>query len=88
MSNKKQLATITILVKDRQVHSQDVNKLLSKFGHHVIARLGVNVQRTCIEHCTGMITVAIEATNKEINNLTKELDALYGIVAKSCVMTE
>ncbi len=88
MSNKKQLATITILVKDRQTHSADVNKMLSEFGHHVIARLGVNVQRTCVENCTGMITVAVEATNKEIKELTKKLDELYGIVAKSSVMTD
>ena len=88
MPNKKQLATITILVKDRQTHSADVNKMLSEFGHHVIARLGVNVQRTCIEHCTGLITVAVEASSKEIKDLTKKLDDLYGIVAKSSVMTE
>jgi len=87
MPNKKQLGTITILVKDRQSHSADVNKVLSDFGHHVIARLGVNVQRTCIEHCTGMITVAVEATSKEINDLTKEIDSLYGIVAKASIMT-
>ncbi len=88
MPNKKQLGTITVLVKDRQTHSIDVNKVLSDFGHHVIARLGVNVQRTCIEHCTGMITIAVEATTKEINDLTKELDGLYGIVAKASIMTD
>ncbi len=88
MSDRKRLATITILIKDRQMHANDVNKILGKFGHYVIARLGVNVQRTCIEHCTGMITVAVEATHKEIKDLTNKLDELYGIVAKSSIMTE
>ena len=88
MSTKKQLATITILIKDRQMHAQDVNKILTKFGHHIIARLGVNVQRTCVEHCTGMITVAVEASSSDIKKLTKKLDGLYGIVAKSCLMTK
>lgn len=88
MSDKKQLATITILIKDRQMHASDVNKMLTEFGHYVLARLGVNLQRSCVKNCTGMITVAVEATHKEIKELTKKLDELYGIVAKSSIMTE
>ena len=88
MSDKKHLATITILVKDRQTHAKDVQQILTDSGHLVIARLGVNVQRACIEHCTGLITVAIEGTADEIGDLTKKLNDLYGIVAKACVMTD
>lgn len=88
MPDKKHLATITILVKDRQSHSADVNKMLTENGHMIIARLGVNVQRACIEHCTGMITLAVEATSREIKDLTRKLDELYGIVAKSIVVTD
>ena len=86
--NKKHLATITILIKDRQMHSREVNEMLTENGHLIMARLGVNVQKSCVEHCTGMITVAVENTAEEINNLTKKLDGLYGIVAKACIMTE
>jgi metal-responsive CopG/Arc/MetJ family transcriptional regulator len=85
---KKHLATITILVKDRQMHAGEVQKTLTENGHLILARLGVNVQRACIEHCTGFITVAVEGTAKEIRDLTKKLDELYGIVAKSCVVTD
>jgi len=88
MPTKKHLATITILVKDRQMHAKDVNRLLTENGDIVLARLGVNVQRTCVENCTGMITVAVEATAEEISGLTKKLDELYGIVAKASVMTD
>jgi len=88
MPNKKHLATITILVKDRQTNSENVNKMLTENGHLIISRLGVNVQRSCVENCTGLIAVAIEGTAKEINDLTKSLDELYGIVAKANVMTE
>ncbi len=88
MTKQKQLATITILIKDRQMHAQDVNKILAEFGHHVIARLGVNVQRTCVKNCTGLISIAVEATVKEINDLTKHLDSLYGVVAKKNIMTK
>ena len=86
--NKKHLATITILIKDRQMHAKNVNEMLTENGHLIMARLGVNVQKSCIEHCNAMITIAIEGTSKEINDLTKNLDELYGIVAKSNIMTK
>ena len=88
MPNKKHLATITILVKDRQTNSENVNKMLTENSHLIMARLGVNVQRSCVENCTGMITLAVEGTAKEINDLTEKLDELYGIVAKANIMTE
>ncbi|PLX22145.1 hypothetical protein C0584_00115 [Candidatus Parcubacteria bacterium] len=86
--DKVHLATITILIKDRQSHAKDVNQLLTDNGHLIMARLGVNVQKSCVEHCTGLITIAVEATATEISRLTKELDDLYGIVAKSSVVTD
>jgi hypothetical protein len=85
-NSKLHLATITILVKDRQMHAPEVNQILTENGHLILARLGVNVQRHCIEHCTAMITVALEASAKDINRITKELDQLYGITAKSLVL--
>lgn len=88
MPDKKHLATITILVKDRQTHAVDVQKILTDNGHLVMARFGVNVQRSCVENCTGLISVAVEGTAKEINDLTKKIDSLYGIVAKNNIMTE
>jgi metal-responsive CopG/Arc/MetJ family transcriptional regulator len=88
MANKKHLATISILVKDRQSHAQDVQQILTANGHLVMARLGVNVQRACVENCTGFITVAVEGTVKEIRDLTNKLDGLYGIVAKAVVLTD
>ena len=88
MPGKKHLATITILVKDRQSNVQRVNKLLTDNGYLVMARLGVNVEPKCMEHCVGMITVAIKGSKEEITELTKKLDKLYGIVAKTSIMTE
>lgn len=72
MPNKKHLATITILVKDRQAHANDVQQILTEHGHLVMARLGVNVQRSCVENCTGLVAVAVEGTADEINDLTKK----------------
>ena len=83
---KMHLATITILVKDRQKHSADVNRILTENGHLIMARLGVNVQRHCIENCTAMIVVAVEATAKDVARIAKQLNGLYGIAAKASVM--
>jgi len=70
------------------MHAKDVQQILTENGHLVLARLGVNPQRACIEHCTGLITIAVEGTAQDINGLTKKLDGLYGIVAKAIIMTE
>ena len=85
---KKHLATITILVEDRQTNAKEVQKLLTDHGHIIMARLGVNVQKSCVEHCTGLISIAIEGTSSEIKVLTKKLNDLYGIIAKSSIMTK
>lgn len=82
------MGTITILVKDRQTHSRDVQEILTKHGHIIMSRMGVNVQRSCVKNCTGLITVAVEGTVRQINKLTEEIDQLYGIVAKSSIMTQ
>lgn len=86
--DKKHLASVTILVKDRETHSPKVNEILTENGHLILARLGVNVQRHCIEHCTAIITIVLEATAKETKKITKDLNDLYGIVAKETVMTK
>lgn len=88
MPPKKHLGTITILVKDRKMHAKDVQRILTDNGNIIMARLGVNLQRSCIKHCTGLITVAVEGTAKQISDLTEEIDSLYGIVAKKSVVTE
>ncbi len=89
MANTKEklhLAAITILVKDRQTNAPEVNRILTENGHLIMARLGVNVQRQCFENCTAMVTVAVEASAKDIRRIAKELNDLYGIVAKECLM--
>lgn len=85
---KKYLATITILSNDRQSNSVEIQKILTANGHVIMARMGVNVQKSCISNCTALIAVAVEADKKEIDSLTKQLDKIYGVTAKSSVMTK
>lgn len=83
---KMHLATITILVKDRQTQAPEVNRILTENGHLIMARLGVNVQRHCVEHCTALISIVMEGESRDINRITKELNNLYGIVAQNCTV--
>ncbi len=85
---KQHLATITILVTNRQVNSEKVNRLLSENGHLIITRLGLNVEPRCVSNCTGLITIITKGSLKQINDLTKKLNILYGIVAKNTIITK
>lgn len=85
---KKHLGTITILVRDRHAQAPDINQILTDHGHIILARLGINLQPRCIEHCTAVVTIVVEGAMKEIKELTTELDEIYGIVAKANIMTE
>ncbi len=85
---KRHLGAITVLIKDRHTHAKSVNEILTKHGKIILARLGVNTERTCTENYGGLITVAVEGTAEEVNALYKELDELYGIVARKAIVTE
>lgn len=87
LKSKNQLGSITIMLGDRSAHAADVNRLLSESGELIIARLGVNVERTHVDHCSALITVIVEGKKKEIDILTKKLDKLYGVVAKASIVT-
>lgn len=89
MANKKEklrLASITILVKGRRENSAGVNRVLTKNGHFVVARLGVNVERRCVSDCLALIAVAVEGTAREIAAFAKELNKLKGVSAKTSIM--
>lgn len=85
---EKYLATITILTNDRQANAAAVQKVLTANSHLIMARLGVNLQRSCVSNCTGLIVVVVEGTKKEINDLTRGLDKLPGVAARNIIMTE
>jgi len=88
MSEKRHLATISILLKDRQSQAADLQQILTDRGHMIMARMGVNVQPKCVENCTGMIILAVDGSLREIKALVKKIDQIYGIVAEYSVLTK
>lgn len=85
---KQHLGTITIMITNRQVNSEKLNKALSENGHVILTRLGVNIEPRCISNCSGLITIIVKGTSVQINDLTKTLNKLYGVIAKNCVITK
>jgi len=76
---EKRLGFIGIIVEHRDVHAAQVNELLTKYGHLVIARTGV-------PHCRGgaaVISLVVDATTDEIGELTGKLGSIPGVSVKS-----
>ncbi len=85
---KKHLSSLTILVEDRQANVAKLNKLLTDHGHTILSRLGVNINKTCLEHCMGLIILVVEGTSDQIHELTKKISKLKGMKVKNSIITE
>lgn len=88
MLGKKHLGTITILLKDRHNYAVETQKIFTEYGRIILGRMGINPARSCVKNCTGLITLSVEGTVKEISDLTKKLNKLYGVVAKKIIISD
>lgn len=84
----QQLATISILTSNRQDVSSELNQLLTKNGHLIMSRLGVNVQKSCTEHCPGMIVLVLKDEKDKIDQFIEELGEISGLEIKTCFFEE
>ena len=85
---KLNLGTISVLIKNREVYGDKVQKILSGNSHLVMSRMGVNVQPKCISNCLGVITVVAQGTKPELENLTKKIKAVKGVSAKLNILAK
>ena len=79
---KKYLATISILVTDRQANVAKVNTLLTQSGHLVMSRLGVNPSQACMAHCLGIIILVLSGEKTKIQKLATDLSQCKGVKIK------
>jgi metal-responsive CopG/Arc/MetJ family transcriptional regulator len=79
---KKYLATLSILVTDREANVAQVNQLLTANGHIIMSRLGVNPNQSCLAHCLGIIILVLAGEKTKIQKLSADLSVLKGIKAK------
>jgi metal-responsive CopG/Arc/MetJ family transcriptional regulator len=87
MSEKK-LGTISILIKNREVLADKVQKVLSENSRLVMARMGVNVQPKCASDCIGVISAVAQGSKTELEALTKKINAIKSVSAKLNIMTK
>lgn len=81
----EQLASITILTLNRQQVSRELNDYLTNNGHLVMSRLGVNIQKNCLESCSGMIILVIKSKKEDIDNFIVGLEKIKDLKVKTCV---
>ena len=86
MKEKINLATISILIKNREKNSDYVHEVLRDNSKLVLTRMGMNIQPKCISNCLGVVTVIVQGSAKEINDLTKKLNKKSGISAKLVIL--
>jgi putative iron-only hydrogenase system regulator len=77
----KRIGTITIIVTNRTSQAEDVNKILSEFGHMIIGRMGIPYSPKDLH----IIALLVHASTDEIGALTGKLGALKGIQVKSAL---
>ena len=80
----EQLASISILTTNRQIVSSQLNDFLTKNGHLIMSRLGVNVSKGCTENCPGLIVLVLKADKEKIDSFLLGLDQIGGLKIKSC----
>lgn len=85
---KRILGTITVFSSDRQATAPEMNKILTENGHLIMSRLGVNVQKACLNHCPGLIVLAVEGEDEKIFALEEALRDLPELEVKIAVMSE
>lgn len=78
---EKRLGFVGVIVEDRKQTADQINKLLSKHGDIVLARVGLPYK----EKDCSVITLIVDATTDELGSLTGELGSVPGVSIKSAL---
>ena len=80
----KRLGFVGIIVHDRKEHAPQVNKILTEYGEHIVARTGLPYRE---KNCS-VITLVVDMTTDELGAMTGKLGAIPGISVKSALSRE
>lgn len=67
------LGTISILLGKREDNSHLLNDLLTENSHLIRMRSGINVEPKCSADCLGLIILAVEGTEIDLNTFVGEI---------------
>lgn len=77
----KRLGFVGIIIENRTVNADAVNKVLTEYGHIIAARVGLPYkERNC-----NVITLIVDATTDELGSLTGKLGGIVGVSVKSAL---
>ena len=77
----KRLGFIGIIIEDRTKVNARINAVLSDYGEHIVARMGV----PCKERLRSVITLIVDMNTDEIGALSGKIGALEGVTVKSAL---
>ncbi len=81
MSGARRLGFVGVIVENRGVTAEAINRTLSEFGERIVVRTGVpNVNGKC-----SVIMLTVEMTADELGAMTGRLGAIAGVSVRSAL---
>ncbi|MCD4778996.1 MAG: iron-only hydrogenase system regulator [Candidatus Omnitrophica bacterium] len=78
---QRRLGFVGIIIENREKVSSTINKILSEFGDHIVARMGLPYK----EKQCNVITLIVDMTTDEMGSLTGKVGGLDGVSVKSAL---
>jgi putative iron-only hydrogenase system regulator len=78
---QRRLGFVGIIIEDREKVSSAINAILSEYGEHIVARMGVPYR----EKQCNVITLIVDMNTDEMGSLTGKVGALEGVSVKSAL---
>lgn len=79
---KRRLGFVGIIVEERNKVHTELNEVLSEYGDHIVARVGMPYkERDC-----SVITLVVDMNTNEVGALTGKLGALESVLVKSALV--
>jgi putative iron-only hydrogenase system regulator len=78
---RNRLAVIGILVLNRELTSEKVNRILSEYANIIVGRMGIPYK----ERNVSIISIIVDGTTDDIGALTGKLGSIEGVKVKSAI---
>ncbi|WHE08517.1 iron-only hydrogenase system regulator [Thermoanaerobacterium thermosaccharolyticum] len=78
---RNRIAVIGILVQNRELTSEKVNRILSEYANIIVGRMGIPYK----ERNVSIISLIVDGTTDDIGALTGKLGSIEGVKVKSAI---
>jgi len=77
----RRVGFVGIVLEDRKKSAERVNRVLTDYGDHIVARVGIPYH----EKNVSVITLVVDMTTDELGALTGKLGVFEGVSVKSAL---